>query len=179
MASRPSRHATATATARKTNTGSNADTRPQKFTSPQPDSSINSSPRRIPGATTFSGKTLEEVGDNGAIPIPVAAASQPTAVPASANTSVTDVRLIERTPPEYPQEAERNGIEGAVDLSFLVSPQGEVHDVAVLHAQPSSIFNRAAIAAVLRWKYRPKTVNGVPVEAHVQLRLTFKLDERQ
>jgi protein TonB len=160
---------------------------PRKITSTtdadtEPASSNSNPPRRIPGASTFGGKTVEEGSSNSADQPPHAPVSQTMVarVSASAATpSVTDVRLIERTPPEYPEEAARHGIEGEVDLSFLVSARGEVHDVAVLHAEPSSIFNRAAIAAVHRWKYQPKTVNGVPVEAHVQLRLTFKLDHRE
>jgi protein TonB len=59
-----------------------------------------------------------------------------------------------------------------------VTSQGKVTDVLVLDAEPSEIFNRSAVAAVRRWKYDPKTINGVPVESHLQLRLQFKLDPR-
>jgi protein TonB len=107
---------------------------------------------------SFSGKTVEDSSG-------------------SADTDVQEARLIERVPAEYPQDAERKGVEGVVDLSFVVSTQGDVRDITVLHSEPSGIFNRAAVSAVRRWKYRPKTVKGSPVEAHVQLRVTFKLDD--
>ena len=90
-----------------------------------------------------------------------------------------EAELIKRVAPDYPDDAAQKGIEGAVDLAFVVTPSGDVSDVTVVHSEPSSIFNRAAIAAVRHWKYQPRTVNGVPVEAPVQLRMTFKLNGRQ
>lgn len=122
---------------------------------------------RTPLASTFSGKTLEDSNS--------ASRSGPQAAP---SPLTQEPEVISRFPPEYPGDAAEKGIEGAVDLSFLVSPQGDVHDVTVVHAEPSSIFNRAAMTAVRHWKYQPRKVNGVAVEAHVQLRMTFKLDSR-
>jgi protein TonB len=87
-----------------------------------------------------------------------------------------EARVIQRVAAQYPDDAARNGIEGAVDLSLTISSRGDVHDVTVVHAEPSNIFNRAAIAAVRRWRYEPRTIDGIPVDARVQLRLTFKLD---
>jgi len=115
-------------------------------------------PRVAEAPTTFTGKTVEDSNK-----------------PAS---FTKEAELIKRVAPDYPDDAAEKGIEGAVDLAFMVSPQGEVSDVTVVHSEPSSIFNRAAIAAVRRWKYQPRTVNGVAAEAHVQLRMTFKLDGR-
>lgn len=117
-----------------------------------------SAPRVAEAPTTFTGKTVEDSNK-----------------PASATK---DPELIKRVAPEYPEDAAQKGIEGAVDLAFRVSPTGDVGDVTIVHSEPSSIFNRAAIAAVRRWKYQPRTVNGVAVEAQVQLRMTFKLDGR-
>jgi protein TonB len=95
---------------------------------------------------------------------------------AEAPSDTQEARLVQHVAADYPPEAARKGIEGSVDVSFTISPQGKVSDVTVISAVPSDIFNRAAIAAVHRWKYEPKTINGVPVEAHQQLRLQFKLD---
>jgi TonB family protein len=115
-------------------------------------------PRTREAPATFTGKTVEDSNK-----------------PAS---FTNDPELIKRVAPDYPDDAAQKGIEGAVDLAFKVSPKGDVSDVTVVHSEPSSIFNHAAIAAVRRWKYQPKTVNGVAVEAPVQLRMTFKLDGR-
>jgi TonB family protein len=134
--------------------------------------------------TTFSGRTLED-SSLGTPTQPLATPSQAmaTSVPrrpgsAAPPSDTQDPRRIQDVAADYPPEAARKGIEGSVDVSFTISPQGKVTDVTVVSAVPSDIFNRAAIAAVRRWKYEPKMVNGVPVEAHQQLRLQFKLDRR-
>jgi TonB family protein len=134
--------------------------------------------------STFSGRTLED-SNVGATTQPLATPSQAMATPvprrpgsAAAPSDTQEARLVQHVAADYPPEAARKGIEGTVDVSFTISPQGKVGDVTVTGATPSDIFNRAAIAAVRRWKYEPKTVNGVPIEAHQQLRLQFKLDPR-
>jgi len=134
--------------------------------------------------STFSGRTLEDSNAGAAIQT-LATPSQAMATPiprrpgsAAAPPDTQEPRLIQHVAADYPPEAARKGVEGSVDVSFTISPQGKVSEVIVTSAVPSDIFNRAAIAAVRRWKYEPKTVNGVPVEAHQQLRLQFKLDPR-
>jgi TonB family protein len=135
-------------------------------------------------STTFSGRTLED-SNAGASTQTLATPSQAMATPvprrpgsAATPSETQEARLIQHVAADYPPEAARKGVEGSVDVSFTISAQGKVSDITVTSAVPSDIFNRAAIAAVRRWKYEPKTVNGVAVEAHQQLRLQFKLDPR-
>jgi TonB family protein len=135
-------------------------------------------------ASTFAGRTLDDSNAGTSAQL-VAIPSQAMATPvprrpgsAAAPSETQEARLIQHVAADYPPEAARKGVEGSVDVSFTISPQGKVSDITVTSAVPSDIFNRAAIAAVRRWKYEPKTVNGVPVEAHQQLRLQFKLDPR-
>ena len=134
---------------------------------------------------TFAGRTLEDSSPGTAATQPESTASQAMATsgprrPGSAAPppDTQEARLIQHIAAEYPQDAARKGIEGSVDVSFTVTSQGKVTDVLVLDAVPSEVFNRSAVAAVRRWKYDPKTINGVPVESHLQLRLQFKLDPR-
>jgi len=134
---------------------------------------------------TFAGRTLEDSSPSTAATQPEATPSQAMATPvprrpgsAAPPPDTQEARLVQHIAAEYPQDAARKGIEGSVDVSFTVTSQGKVTDVLVLDAEPSEIFNRSAVAAVRRWKYDPKTINGVPVESHLQLRLQFKLDPR-
>jgi protein TonB len=90
-----------------------------------------------------------------------------------------DARLIKHVSAEYPPSAASRGIEGVVDVAFTVSRDGSVSDATVVHSDPPDVFNHSAITAVRRWKYEPKTVNGVPVDARVQLRLQFKMDQQE
>ena len=45
-------------------------------------------------------------------------------------------------------------------------------------SHPSSIFNRSALKAVRKFKYKPKVVDGQPVEQQMQnIRLSFEMDK--
>lgn len=81
-----------------------------------------------------------------------------------------------RVPPQYPERALQRGIEGRVLIEFTISRSGAVKDAKVVAAEPSSIFNKAAIKAVLQWKYNPKIVNGKAVEQRgVRIAIPFRL----
>lgn len=83
-----------------------------------------------------------------------------------------------RIEPSYPPGAERRGIEGWVVVQFSVTAAGQVTDVVVVGADPPGVFDREAIAAVGKWRYRPKLVDGRPVErVGLQTRFTFTLSE--
>lgn len=87
-----------------------------------------------------------------------------------------DILPLVRVPPQYPRRAESAGIEGYVDIEFGISKTGAVIDPHVIEAYPSSIFNRAAIRAILKWKYKPRIEDGEPVERYgVQVRISFEL----
>jgi len=81
-----------------------------------------------------------------------------------------------RVPPQYPERALQRGIEGRVLVEFTITRSGSVKDAKIIAAEPSSIFNKAAIKAVLQWKYNPKIVNGEAVEqVGVRISLPFRI----
>ena len=86
---------------------------------------------------------------------------------------IREARLIRSVPPDYPSAAKRDGIEGSVDLDVTVSSQGVVQDVSVVHATPPDMFEKSAAAAVRKWKYDPRFVDGLASEAHVKVHLEF------
>ncbi|MEM7218895.1 MAG: energy transducer TonB [Pseudomonadota bacterium] len=83
---------------------------------------------------------------------------------------------IVKVAPIYPRRAQTRGIEGYVVLEFVVTKSGAVRDPVVIEAKPPGIFDRAAINAALKFKYKPKVVNGEPIEVPgVRNRITFEL----
>ena len=83
---------------------------------------------------------------------------------------------IVKVAPIYPRRAQTRGIEGYVVLEFVVTKTGAVRDPVVVEAKPPGIFDRAATNAALKFKYKPKVVNGEPIEvAGVRNRITFEL----
>lgn len=83
-----------------------------------------------------------------------------------------------RIEPQYPRQAAMNAVEGWVRLRFDITPTGDVANVEVLESEPRRIFDSAARAAVLRWKYRPQMVDGQPstLEGNV-VQLDFTLQD--
>ncbi|PKH90540.1 MULTISPECIES: energy transducer TonB [unclassified Pseudoalteromonas] len=93
------------------------------------------------------------------------------------NRPTGDATPIVRISPKYPTTAARDGIEGWVQLSFSISPTGEVIDPVVINAEPKRTFDREAIRAIKRWKYRPKVIEGVAqLQTGQTVQLDFKLD---
>lgn len=84
---------------------------------------------------------------------------------------------IVKVAPVYPRRALQRGIEGYVILEFTVTKQGSVRDPIVIEAEPAGIFEQAAKDAALKFKYKPRVVNGEATEVSgVQNRLTFQID---
>lgn len=89
-----------------------------------------------------------------------------------------DYLPIVKVQPIYPRRALSRGIEGYVILEFVVTKSGAVRDPVVIESEPRNVFDNAAIKAALKFKYKPKIVNGEPVEvAGVQNKITFRLEK--
>lgn len=84
---------------------------------------------------------------------------------------------IVQVAPQYPRRAMERGLEGYVLLEFTVTREGTVRDPIVVESS-SALFERAAVDAVLRFRYRPRVIDGQPVEVPgVRFRMTFELRE--
>ncbi|MGJ8680353.1 energy transducer TonB [Paraglaciecola sp.] len=83
---------------------------------------------------------------------------------------------IVRVAAVYPRRALQRGIEGFVDVTFTVTKLGSVREPKVLQASPAGIFDQAALDATLKYKYKPRVVNGEPMEVSgVEVRVTFEI----
>ena len=93
-------------------------------------------------------------------------------------TSDGEYLPIVKVAPVYPRRAQTRGIEGFVLLEFVVTKTGAVRDPRIIESQPPGIFDRAALSAALKFKYKPKVVNGEPIDvAGVRNRITFELQD--
>ena len=79
--------------------------------------------------------------------------------------------------PMYPREAAIDGIEGWVKLEFTITATGSVEDPKVVDANPARIFNREAIRAILKWKFKPRVVDGVAVDRRATQIIDFNLHD--
>ncbi len=80
-------------------------------------------------------------------------------------------------PPVYPARAITSGTEGYAVVGFSVSPAGEVFDAYIIESEPGTLFDRAALNAIQKFRYRARTVNGKPVAtAGQQYMFRFELE---
>jgi len=111
------------------------------------------------------------------IPAPEVSASVDIGGPGGMNIAEGDYLPIVRVAPVYPARALSRGIEGYCDMSFTVTTTGTVADPIVTFST-SSLFDRAATRAVLKFKYKPRVVDGVPVDVPgVTTRIRFQLEK--
>jgi len=90
-----------------------------------------------------------------------------------------DIIPLVRINPQYPRAAALDRIEGEVTLEFIVNADGTVRNVRVVSAKPPGVFEQAAITAALKWKFKPKIVDGKAVDQKGIQPMTFKLEDEQ
>ena len=84
---------------------------------------------------------------------------------------------IVKVAPVYPARAASRGLEGYVIVEFTVTPNGTTKDIFVVEST-SSLFERAAVDAAAKFKYKPRVIDGNPVEvAGVRNKITFVLED--
>ncbi len=111
------------------------------------------------------------------IPPPSVSQSIDIGGPGGMNIAEGDYLPIVRVAPVYPARAQSRGLEGYVDMSFTVTASGSVADPVVMFST-SGLFERAATRAVLKFKYKPRVVDGVPVDVpNVKTRITFRMED--
>lgn len=86
---------------------------------------------------------------------------------------------IVKVAPIYPNRAAQRGIEGHCTVEYTVTTSGAIRDPFVVESDcTSSLFQRASIKAALKFKYKPRVIDGSAVEvAGVRNRFTYKLDK--
>lgn len=90
---------------------------------------------------------------------------------------------IVKVPPEYPSTALSRGLEGFCTVVYTVTETGTTRDPVPIESEcitkdgkPTSVFNRASVKAALKFKYKPKVVDGKPVEVPgVRNKFTYEL----
>jgi protein TonB len=90
-----------------------------------------------------------------------------------------DYLPIVKVAPIYPQRALSRGIEGYCVVQYVVTKNGTIRDPFVVEGQcTSSLFQRSSIQAALKFKYKPRVMDGQAVEVPgVQNKFTFEIQE--
>ncbi len=106
----------------------------------------------------------------------VGAVAQTDDKPAVRVRSIPESQIVRKVDPEYPANAIRNRIQGAVTLSVAIAMDGHIEQVRVVSGHP--LLRRAAQQAVQQWIYRPQLLGGKPVRVSTQVTVHFLLDRQ-
>ncbi len=87
--------------------------------------------------------------------------------------------LLKMVLPVYPEIAHKAGVEGYVIVQMVVDENGDVLEAKVVVASPPGIFEEAAIAAVMQWKFKPARQRDKPIKVRMGQRVNFMLTNRR
>lgn len=119
-------------------------------------------------------------GAKESIQVPRTTPDTPNAPGLPAIGEFTDGPLVAmvRVAPIYPARAIAREIEGYVVVRFDVTVNGLVKNIVVVESS-SSLFNKAAIKAAAKFKFKPRIVDGMAFESYgIQNLFRFSLDAR-
>lgn len=145
---------------------------------------INPTNATLPDRTPF--ETLPDlkngINTSGFIPITVVKPNDIIAAPRKI-IDIYTLGQVDRKPrvlrpftPTYPFDAQRKGIEGRVTLRFVVDENGQVQNPEVIEAEPAGVFEQAALAAIVKYKFDPAVVNDKKVKCFAILPIGFRLN---
>ena len=87
------------------------------------------------------------------------------------------VSIRESTPIDYPAQARRLGLRGAVLLRIEVGVDGAPLAAEVARSSGHRLLDQTARQRVLTWRFHPARVGGAPVRAWVLLPVSFTLPD--
>jgi protein TonB len=82
---------------------------------------------------------------------------------------------VNRLPPQYPSALLKKGIGGKVVVSCVVDESGNLSSSRIKQSSGQPELDKAALAAVARWKFKPATRGGRKIKATCNIPFTFEV----
>jgi TonB family protein len=93
---------------------------------------------------------------------------------AAQRSRVAEVTVVqEPSTALFPRLDQRTKVEGSVELQALVGTDGSIQELHVMRGP--AVLGSAAREAVMQWKFKPYTQNGVPVETYARITVNFTI----
>ncbi len=89
--------------------------------------------------------------------------------------SITDPRLIAKTTPSYTDEAIKAKVQGVVILRAIIRKNGQIDSFQVLRGLGYGLEERAIQEIATKWRFRPGTLNGRPIDVLATIEVQFNL----
>jgi TonB family protein len=93
--------------------------------------------------------------------------------PVSLSEDLSRRLLLQKVLPNYPEQAVKSRLQGAVVLQAWIARDGTIQDLKLVRG--SFLLGQAAYRAVKQWRYQPYLVNGRAVEAETFVTVDFRL----
>jgi TonB family protein len=74
------------------------------------------------------------------------------------------LKVLEQEFPRYPDGARKKQLEARVLVRYTIGKNGRVIDTAIIEHGVEPMFDDETLTVVRKWRFRPLTVNGAPVE---------------
>jgi len=123
---------------------------PQGIAGGDPAGVVNGTPGGVPGGDGVGGEPLPVTGD------------------------VKAPLVLERVSPVYPEIARRLRRKGSAIVECIIDRAGAIRDVRIVTSDFPP-FGEAAAVAVRKWRFKPGTLHGQPVDTIFQLTIRFDL----
>jgi TonB family protein len=131
--------------------------------------------------TTETAPPVAETADTMPLPLPAPVAPEPPTpvepsggVYAAVPPGGTQPEEVDRVIPAYPAAARRAGIAGPVVVRGIVRRDGTIDNVEIIRDLPQGL-GESARRAVSRWRFRPATFAGEPIDVYYTVTVNFKL----
>ena len=77
----------------------------------------------------------------------------------------------------YPLQAQRQGMQGVVEVLIHIAPDGTTNGVDLLHSSGYDALDNEVLGAVQHWRFKPPMRGNTPVEGVYHHRVIFGADE--
>lgn len=91
--------------------------------------------------------------------------------------AIIDPRYQGLLQPPYPPEEQRAGNSGRVQVRVLIGTDGRVKQVERISAASDAFFAATQRQALNKWRFKPATKDGVPIEQWKVMSLSFVLND--
>lgn len=90
-------------------------------------------------------------------------------------THIIPPTIVSFSPPEYPENLRKRGIEGKVQLKVLISREGKVIEVEVYTSSGYQNFDQSAKQSIYQWQFKPAQSGDTKRDSWVLIPIVFRL----
>jgi len=88
-----------------------------------------------------------------------------------------DAKATNGPVPDYPMQAEKEGLEGTVIVGVTVGVNGQVVRARIIQRSSADVLDNEAVRTAEKWQYRAALQDGKPIASEIKMQVTFVAGE--